>query len=204
VQDHLLPTAVYLGGPGEIAYTAQLPPLYRLLDIPQPVIAPRGSFRWIEPAVTGALDALGLAPHEAAERRDALLARLARAGPEHRSREVVERGLLGRTRAELDRFADEARELDPGLAKAIRRTRDTMERAVGKLMDRYARALGQADRETAERLDRVQGALFPEGVPQERFHGLPWLLCRHGKEGLKRGIEGAWRPFTSETVDIRP
>ena len=41
LQDTLLPTAAYLGGPGEIAYFSQLPPVYAALDVPMPLIVPR-------------------------------------------------------------------------------------------------------------------------------------------------------------------
>jgi bacillithiol synthase len=48
VQDFLLPTVAYIGGPAEIAYFAQLRPNYRLLDRIEPVVLPRASFTLIE------------------------------------------------------------------------------------------------------------------------------------------------------------
>ena len=40
VQDHLLPTAAYVGGPAEIAYHAQIGPSYAHFHIPRPVLMP--------------------------------------------------------------------------------------------------------------------------------------------------------------------
>ena len=41
VQDFLLPTAMYVGGPSEIAYHAQMGDLYGLHRIPRPLVIPR-------------------------------------------------------------------------------------------------------------------------------------------------------------------
>jgi len=45
VQDTLLPTVAYVAGPSEIAYHAQLKPLYAELGIPQPIIYPGPAHR---------------------------------------------------------------------------------------------------------------------------------------------------------------
>ena len=55
VQDSLLPTVAYVAGPGEIAYFAQLSALYRLLDVPMPVIWPRSSMTLVPPDIASLL-----------------------------------------------------------------------------------------------------------------------------------------------------
>ena len=47
-QDTLLPTAVYIGGPGEIAYFAQFKSAYEWAGIPMPMILPRETATLIE------------------------------------------------------------------------------------------------------------------------------------------------------------
>jgi bacillithiol biosynthesis cysteine-adding enzyme BshC len=47
-QDTLLPTVAYVGGPSEIAYHAQLGPIYDYTGVVQPVIYPRASCTLIE------------------------------------------------------------------------------------------------------------------------------------------------------------
>jgi len=49
-QDYLLPTAFYVGGPSEISYFAQVMPLYKIFNIPEPIIYPRSSATIIEKA----------------------------------------------------------------------------------------------------------------------------------------------------------
>ena len=45
VQDALLPTAAYVGGPAEVAYFAQLAPLYAAYDLAMPLVVPRARLR---------------------------------------------------------------------------------------------------------------------------------------------------------------
>ncbi|OGB94046.1 MAG: bacillithiol biosynthesis cysteine-adding enzyme BshC, partial [candidate division NC10 bacterium RBG_16_65_8] len=43
VQDTLFPTLAYVAGPGELAYFAQLRPVYAAFDVPMPAIVPRAT-----------------------------------------------------------------------------------------------------------------------------------------------------------------
>ncbi|MGE5274357.1 MAG: bacillithiol biosynthesis cysteine-adding enzyme BshC [Verrucomicrobiota bacterium] len=72
-QDLLFPTAAYVAGPSEVAYFAQLKPVYERFELPMPVVYPRKSFT-LANALTGA----------AFETRptDALWARLSALPPE--------------------------------------------------------------------------------------------------------------------------
>jgi bacillithiol synthase len=60
VQDWLLPTIAYVGGPGEIAYFAQLKQVYADFGIPMPVVAPRAGFTLVEPKIQRHLDKFSL------------------------------------------------------------------------------------------------------------------------------------------------
>ncbi len=47
-QDYLFPTGFYIAGPGEISYFAQVMPLYKNYNVPQPIIFPRASATIVE------------------------------------------------------------------------------------------------------------------------------------------------------------
>jgi len=51
IQDKLLPTLGYVGGPGEVAYYGQMKSFYRIFDLKMPVIFPRFSATFVEPAI---------------------------------------------------------------------------------------------------------------------------------------------------------
>ncbi|MEK6570285.1 MAG: bacillithiol biosynthesis cysteine-adding enzyme BshC, partial [Bacteroidota bacterium] len=54
-QDTVLPTAVYVGGPNEIAYFAQLRPVYDFFDLVMPTLYPRVSATILEEKLEGIL-----------------------------------------------------------------------------------------------------------------------------------------------------
>ena len=47
-QDYLLPTGAYVGGPGEVAYFAQLKGVYEFFEVDMPPLFPRATATIIE------------------------------------------------------------------------------------------------------------------------------------------------------------
>lgn len=75
IQDALFPTVAYVGGPGEIAYWAQLKRVYAALNLTMPVVYPRAAFTLVEPKIQRHLQRFALTaqdciadPQGAAER----------------------------------------------------------------------------------------------------------------------------------------
>src|SRR5262249_35160569 len=60
LQDSLLPTAAYVGGPAEVAYFSQLPPLYEAYGLAAPLVVPRARFCLLEQRTEGLLARTGL------------------------------------------------------------------------------------------------------------------------------------------------
>jgi len=198
VQDSLLPTAMVLGGPGEIAYFAELAPLYQALGVAMPLVAPRPSF-----CVTGAgdrrrLEALGLGFADAAGDREHLLARLATTS----AAEDVEASLRSAIDAAFGEFAAGALALDATLARPIDKARATIEHAVAKLGEKYRHSARHRDTVLVERVDRLRAALAPDGVPQERSYGLASLAAEHGIADLLAAVRRGVEPFDATTREI--
>ena len=143
-QDTLLPTAAYVGGPGEVAYFAQLPPLYRAFGRPLPPIVPRARFRIVDERARRLLDRLGLSADDAARPEAELLARLRAADPPGApgattGAEVTARLLAPFVTAHGE-LAAQLAGAGPDLARALARTRGSVERAIGRLAGRVERA----------------------------------------------------------------
>jgi bacillithiol biosynthesis cysteine-adding enzyme BshC len=206
LQDTWLPTAAYVGGPGEIAYFAQLGPLYEHVGLPMPLIVPRARFRVLDDRARGLLDKLSLSPDDLSTPRDELLARLAArgAGEGFDPPEAVEARLMGSLKPELDRLGQRMASLDPSFAQAIERTEESVRLALSRLVAKYGRALAQRDQVTAERLDRLRTYLLPDGAPQERVYGLPYYACRFGAQAFTRMVLGACEPFSGALKDLKP
>jgi bacillithiol biosynthesis cysteine-adding enzyme BshC len=177
-QDHMLPTAAYVGGPAEVAYHAQIVPSYAHFGIPRPALVPRPSLTLVEPAQARALEAEGLTLPDLQEDPQTILGRWVReAHPEveaafGRVREAVEREMAGVEQA--------LGTLDPTLRGAADAARGRMLHQVEGLQEKATRALKKRDQARADRLRRTRDALLPGGSFQERGLGIVSLLARHG------------------------
>lgn len=188
IQDFLLPTAAYVGGPGELNYFAQLAPVYARLGVAPSLFLPRARLRCLEDNTRSWLAKLGLRAPEVEVPRTELLRRLATRSPQERP---AAESLRERMLADITLRLAELEQLETALRDPVRRARETIDRTVTRLTERYAQALLERDHVTAERVDRVQGFLFPEGKPQERFFSLPYFACKYGAPAFKKQILAA-------------
>jgi bacillithiol synthase len=184
VQDTLLPTAAYVGGPAECAYFAQLPPLYSLFGLELPMVAPRARFRVLDKRTQRRLDRLGLQPEDADRPRDEVAAQVQSRPTGLPPGDWLRARLLGPLERELEALLPHAIGLDPSLEKNVRKTRNHIAYGVEKLLSRLERAALAHDSVTADRLDAVLTALRPSGVPQERVYAFPPLAAQVGTRAL--------------------
>ncbi len=132
VQDYILPTIAYVGGPAELAYLAQSEVIYRELLGRQPVSLHRTGFTVLDSHSRKLMERYGLCLqdffHGELELRQRIAARLV--PPELQSlmthTKDVAAGAIRRLSAELERF-------DPTLEKAAARSRRKMEHQINKI-----------------------------------------------------------------------
>ncbi|HEV2221698.1 MAG TPA: bacillithiol biosynthesis cysteine-adding enzyme BshC [Candidatus Acidoferrales bacterium] len=199
LQDSLLPTAAYIGGPAEVAYMAQAQVVYRRVLERMPAILPRASFTLIEPTVARAMTKYALDFRDALHgrqtvRRKMELNSLPRGLAAKFSRD--EKGLqriLGSYRAPLGR-------MDKSLPAAL----DTVERKMLYQFEKLRGKAGRAENFRTGVLDRhereILGALFPHHGLQERTLCLLPFLARHGTELLDLLLAGMNEPCTGHRV----
>jgi bacillithiol synthase len=207
VQDTLLPTAATVGGPAELSYFAQLGPLYDHFGLPQPLVIPRARFAFVDAPTRRRLEQLGLTANAAARPRAELLPRLAAgATAEGPDPAALRRHISERIAPAVDELAAGAVEANAGLARVAARTRASVARALDRFVARYARERHERDAVVTSRLDKVQRALVPGGVPQERFYGWPTLAARVGAATLKRLVleRLAADPFPTRPQELTP
>jgi bacillithiol synthase len=178
VQDSLLPTAAYVGGPAEIAYQAQLGQAYAHYGVTRPMLAPRPSVTLLDGAAERALEALGLPLPALMGDGAAILGAWAReSAPEV---EAAFEGARAAVRAALAQLGRTVATVDPTLAGAADSTVGRVLHPIEALYEKTQRALKRRDEGRAERLRRTQNALFPRGSWQERELGLIGALARYG------------------------
>lgn len=190
VQDTLLPTAAYVGGPAEVAYFAQLPPLYRAFDRAMPLVVPRCRFRIVDERARRLLDRLGLGVADAERPELELLARLRRPGCS--GAEVSDR-LLAPFVAAHDELTRRLADAGPDLARALARTRGTVERAISRLAGRVERAASYGDAALVDAVRRLRALLHPD-APQERKLGLAGFTPRASDRAIVERVLAAIDP----------
>jgi bacillithiol biosynthesis cysteine-adding enzyme BshC len=178
-QDTLLPTAVYVGGPGEIAYFAQFKSAYEWVGIPMPMILPRETATLIEDRF-----------EKLAEKQGIAIADIILGG-----REGVRRFLEGLSDPTLAPKFDEANEtidkaiefLRAPVARTDGSLGDALTTLKGKMLTQVRDFLGKtlaADRKryanVKAQFEKLLNAVLPHEVLQEREMNLIYFLNKYG------------------------
>ncbi|HYC00893.1 MAG TPA: bacillithiol biosynthesis cysteine-adding enzyme BshC [Candidatus Limnocylindrales bacterium] len=198
VQDALLPTAAYVGGPGEVAYFAQLAPLYAACGMAMPLVVPRARIRLIEERARRVLARLGLHADDLGRSDDAILAAAGMAA----TQENPAAELLRSFDAALDRCRADIESAGPGLPDALAKTHATVERALLRLAEKIERARLYRDQSLVEDVRRLRTWLRPEGQPQERYYGLAYFAARYGERAVLETVLHAIDPFAGAAIDV--
>lgn len=177
IQDTLLPTAAYVGGPAEIAYMAQAQVNYQKILGRMPAILPRASFTIVEPPIARFLAQYDL------DIRDIL------SGVQHLRAKMVQKSLTaglasrfeaGETalRSMLGEYEEPLRRLDPTLVEALHASERKMLHQFEQLRAKAGRAENFRSG-VLERHERILvDTLYPDGGLQERtLCALPMLAA---------------------------
>jgi len=202
VQDTLLPTVAYVGGPAEVAYFAQLAPLYRAFDRQPPLVVPRARFRITDARTRKLLERLGLSVGDAELPEAELLGRLRPPGPERVEPAEISRRLLEPFAAAHRELAAALGDAGPQIARALARTRGSVERSIQKLATKVERVRLYADAERVDAIRRLRALLAPDGAPQERRLGLAGLAARIGDRAVIERVLAAIDPFDASLQEL--
>jgi bacillithiol biosynthesis cysteine-adding enzyme BshC len=183
VESAVFPTLAYVGGPGEMAYFAQLEPLFGAFGMRMPVVYPRASVTLVSREARRAMERLGIGAAELDAPEHELVRRLARervpAGVEEalrRLREGIAAGYAG--------LMEAAEAVDPTLRGALGGLRNRSLLAAADAERKIVSAAARAGEGIARDVRRVLAELRPQGAPQERVLNVFSYLAEHGPELL--------------------
>jgi bacillithiol biosynthesis cysteine-adding enzyme BshC len=185
VQDFLLPTVAYIGGPAEIAYFAQLRPNYTLLNRVEPVVLPRASFTLIEKRHAKTLSKYNLTFNDLFS------------GLEETMKKVVEQSLDAGTaavfdeteqvfEAQLEKLRASLTAVDPTLAEALKGGREKIFYQLNNLRTRFINNRSKRDETMAQQIERLFAVLYPNKGLQEREINFSYFAARYGYELIDR------------------
>jgi len=184
VQDALLPTLTYVGGPSEIAYFAQLGPMYEVLDLPMPRLCPRLSVTLVEPRAARLLEKYGLALTDLFAGADTVSRRLIERTLDADQAQRFEDAHRAVTEA-LQRLRPLLRAADPTLERPLDRAEEMMRRQMETLRERYLQACARRENTLLRHAQRLVLALAPHGSLQERRMNALYFLARYGDRFLR-------------------
>lgn len=179
VQDYLLPTAAYIGGPAEIAYFAQIRAVYETLGRQEPCVLPRASLTIVEGRHQKIMKKYKI---ELRDFFDGLHAAITK---------VVEQSLhrdLADTFIETERiFAEQLDKLDVALRRAEPTLSATLERARAKVLyqiehlrTKFIHSSVRREETAYRQVERAYTTLFPDKNLQERELNAYYFLSRYG------------------------
>ena len=178
-QDHLLPTAAYVAGPSEIAYFAQLGPIYDWAGIPMPVIYPRASTTIVEPRIRKSLDKLDISVTDVSGDLAALIKNKALS-----EMELDLDGLFLAKTVELEREFDELRDvagsLDASLVNSVESAMAGIRKQLDGIKNKFARAAKRNHEHVSRSIEKAASGLYPNGKLQERIVSPLYFVAKYG------------------------
>jgi bacillithiol biosynthesis cysteine-adding enzyme BshC len=179
MQDSLFPVAAYVAGPSEVAYLAQLGPLYERFGIPRSPIYPRISLTLMEERLGELLRDSGLGLGDVFVEADRLVGRLSQAHmPPGLEEEIA--AAQAQVREAFERLSQRILDLEPTMEGYLRSVSGKVQHHLKAVRKKLLQAQRARDRSWRERSLRISHHLYPDGHLQERLLNIIPFLARHG------------------------
>jgi bacillithiol biosynthesis cysteine-adding enzyme BshC len=189
VERKILPSIAYVGGPGEIAYFAQVSAVAESMGVATPLVVPRWSATIVEPAVDRMLGRLGMmiedvrVPHRAEKR---IGERAMPAG--------VRDGIAALTssvESGMNAIASAAMGASLTTPEVLEGARKQLKHRIERLERRVRAAATRQETDAVRDLAAIRATIVPEGERQERRLNFIPFLARYGEPLIARLREGA-------------
>ncbi|MGA2739261.1 MAG: bacillithiol biosynthesis cysteine-adding enzyme BshC [Bryobacteraceae bacterium] len=179
VQDSMLPTVAYIGGPAELAYLGQSAVIYSAILGRMPVALHRAGFTLLDQRSQKLMTRYGLSLADCAHGEDAVRERIAaRLIPPAIS------GTLAQTKTSVEQAVDRlTRDLagfDASLAAALGKNRQKMLYQLAKMERKIGRETMARDARAALDAAYLSDLVYPERHLQERLYSILPFLAKHG------------------------
>ncbi len=183
-QDFLLPTGVYVGGPGEISYFAQVIPLYDLFNVAQPILYPRASATIIEKNISKILDKYNLKYQDY------------QFGKKHLTEKIITdletievKKEISNTKIEFELAFDRLKEklfaIEPTLKKTSEKTFEKIINTLEQLKGKALKAQEKNNETVLNQINKSYDFLMPYSISQEREINFIYFANKYGINILK-------------------
>ena len=179
VQDFLLPTLAYIGGPAEIAYFAQIRPGYQVLGRLEPLVLPRASMTIVERRLAKVMEKQNFAFKDLFQGPDAVITKVVEQSLDSGTAKAFEQSerVIGE---EIEKLRGSLSGVDPTLAEALKSGREKIMYQLSNLKTRFINNRAKRDETIRQQIDRMFAVLYPNKNLQEREINATYFLARYG------------------------
>ncbi|MEM1125281.1 MAG: bacillithiol biosynthesis cysteine-adding enzyme BshC [Bacteroidota bacterium] len=188
MQDLLLPTVAYVGGPGEVAYFGQYRAAYAWAGLPMPLVYPRASLTLVESKVQRVLDRYDLHLPDLQGDLEVLFRDTALRESELDVEAAFAKAMPALHEA-VNTLKPVATAVDTSLGKATEALRAALMNEVGRFKGRVIKAEKRNQEIIRTQLEKAIVNLVPGGSLQERTYGILYYLNKYSFELIPRLLE---------------
>lgn len=167
VQDTIIPVAAYVAGPAEIAYMAQIAPLYEYWKIEQPYIVPRPSVTIVENKIAHLLEKYSVSLIELLNKNEENFRALYRYEKENNVSEKISR-LKDKIITEISDLRSSLESVDISLSGALDTTIKKMKDGIDVLQKKTEMAENKKTDNLHHHIHKIKNHLLPDNDFQER------------------------------------
>lgn len=183
-QDFLFPTGMYVSGPGEISYFAQVIPMYKEFNLHQPIVYPRSSVTILESNLEKVLEKNNLEILDIFSEEEVLNEKIINILSDIKIEPAFDESR--KTMNELfDKLKNQIEELDPTLADAVDKGRDRSFNNIDQLFDKAKKARERQHETALRQIEKTRTILFPNGNLQERELNFIYFAHKYGLDIIK-------------------
>lgn len=183
-QDFVLPTAFYIGGPSEVAYFAQVMPLYDFYQVEAPIVYPRSSATLVEKNISSILEKFGLTVLDIFIDPDKLKNRVVGSLSDSTIESMFE-STFNQIELSFDQLKEKLFELDKTLSDASTKYKQKIINYIDELKGKTIEAQKKKFEVSLRQIDKLAVNVFPNGNLQEREINFIQFANKYGDNFLK-------------------
>lgn len=184
-QDYLLPTAFYIGGPGEVSYFAQVFSIYDSFNIEPPIIYPRSSATIVEKNIKNILEKYDLEYTDLYSDTDELNKNIVQ-----KLSDIDIEALYTSTDEEIEKLLETLKEklspIDPTLADLVEKSKQRILQTTGNMKSKTENADKRRFETALKQIEKAVTMLYPNKNLQEREINYLYYANKYGPDFLKK------------------
>ena len=189
MQEFLFPTLAFIGGPGEISYWAELGRCFQSVELEMPPVVPRISLTLLERHIESTMKEIDETVQEVLEngleeKRKAWLYK-----QELESLESTLSSYQAEYKDVHDKFREVGNEVLPHMKPTFEKNWSLIDKQFSFIQRLMERSAYEKHEIMMKKYERVELALLPKGMPQERVWNICYFLNRYGLDFVQRLCE---------------